>query len=708
MKKILLIAALLIGTFSYSQVALHKATKYLGITTTVRDNITIAANQFPVIYNSTTGQFERYNGATWERWTAGVTSADITDGTIDELDLDVSINASLDFANSSLQSLNGIVTGNITDGTIDILDLDAALQTSVGLADSAYQIADALPLTSLANINNDRLLGNVTGGLSNPQSITPTEVRTLINVEDGSTADQTAAEVVFTPNGSIAATDVQAAIQEVRDEAGDGGDDVSTFAEKTGALVGTDRLVGLSTATDFNETISGIPLSIFTDDLTHTAASTDDQTAAEVTIADAGVIITATDVEGALQENRTAIDLNTTELLPIEISLDSITAPNMTTTEIDNASPAVLITKEWFNINNTAASTAGDISISDAGGYYTGTTVEAALQEAATLSTASADIGASDITLADSNFSKINYTDNTITLTVDNAVTNNLKTTLQATNIDSIITVIPSAGISIIGNGSAAITDGFQIDSLNAATLYKAYANTYFVWGYVKPYASPSIPTIESFTKTWSGTSASSITVDKPANVATDDLLVVLVGGDDDAVSPFSASEAPTGFTFMKTEGTTDSDAFIAAYYRVADGTEAATFTVGTISPTQDMWVSCIRIDGANTTTPIGVQGAGTIAAFNSSITPTQITTVNDNSLVIAFASVDGSDMTYSSLSGTGWVLGEAVEGASSPDNANGIWVYKEQPAAGLTGSPTINYNISDGIVSFMFSINPE
>ena len=34
------------------------------------------------------------------------------------------------------------------------------------------------------------------------------------------TDDQTAAEVPFTPNGSIAATDVQAAIQEVRDEAG--------------------------------------------------------------------------------------------------------------------------------------------------------------------------------------------------------------------------------------------------------------------------------------------------------------------------------------------------------------------------------------------------------------------------------------------------------------------------------------------------------
>ena len=40
-------------------------------------------------------------------------------------------------------------------------------------------------------------------------------------------------------------------------------------------------------------------------------SGTDDQTAAEVSIADAGSIITATDAEDALQENRTAIDLNT-------------------------------------------------------------------------------------------------------------------------------------------------------------------------------------------------------------------------------------------------------------------------------------------------------------------------------------------------------------------------------------------------------------
>lgn len=56
---------------------------------------------------------------------------------------------------------------------------------------------------------------------------------------------------------------------------GGGGDDVSTFAEKTGDLVGTDRLVGLSGATDFSETISGIPLSIFNNDAGWTANTGD-------------------------------------------------------------------------------------------------------------------------------------------------------------------------------------------------------------------------------------------------------------------------------------------------------------------------------------------------------------------------------------------------------------------------------------------------
>jgi len=53
------------------------------------------------------------------------------------------------------------------------------------------------------------------------------------------------------------------------------------------------------------------------------ASAKDDQTASEVPIVDSGVIITATDVEGALQENRTAINLNTAKSTNVSTALST-------------------------------------------------------------------------------------------------------------------------------------------------------------------------------------------------------------------------------------------------------------------------------------------------------------------------------------------------------------------------------------------------
>jgi len=48
--------------------------------------------------------------------------------------------------------------------------------------------------------------------------------------------------------------------------------------------------------------------------------------AADVNITDAGSIITATEVEGALQENRTAINLNTAKSTNVSTNLSEGTA----------------------------------------------------------------------------------------------------------------------------------------------------------------------------------------------------------------------------------------------------------------------------------------------------------------------------------------------------------------------------------------------
>lgn len=64
----------------------------------------------------------------------------------------------------------------------------------------------------------ERLLGKTSAGEGSTGELTATQVRAFLNVEDGSTADQSAAEVPFTPAGDLSATDVQAALEELDSE----------------------------------------------------------------------------------------------------------------------------------------------------------------------------------------------------------------------------------------------------------------------------------------------------------------------------------------------------------------------------------------------------------------------------------------------------------------------------------------------------------
>jgi len=92
-------------------------------------------------------------------------------------------------------------------------------------------------------------------------------------------------------------------------------------------------------------------------------------TASEIPIADAGVIITATNVEDALQENRTAIDLNTTHS-----SSDGSDHTFIDQSVVSGGSPT-------FTGANFTAMDANDVNIADVGVIITATEVEGALQE---------------------------------------------------------------------------------------------------------------------------------------------------------------------------------------------------------------------------------------------------------------------------------------------------------------------------------------
>ena len=97
-------------------------------------------------------------------------------------------------------------TGTQTLSTISDSGALAALST-VGTSEID---ADSVTNTELANMAANTLKGNNTGVSADPIDLTAAQVRTLLNI--------TASDVPFTPAGDIAATDTQAAIQELDTE----------------------------------------------------------------------------------------------------------------------------------------------------------------------------------------------------------------------------------------------------------------------------------------------------------------------------------------------------------------------------------------------------------------------------------------------------------------------------------------------------------
>lgn len=100
---------------------------------------------------------------------------------------------------------------------------------------------DAVTFAKMQNIPTQNLVGRATAGTGDPEDLTATQARTLLNVEDGAAADQVAADVPFTPGGAVASTDVQAAIAEVSTDAIAGDQGVALAAPK---ISSEDELAG--------------------------------------------------------------------------------------------------------------------------------------------------------------------------------------------------------------------------------------------------------------------------------------------------------------------------------------------------------------------------------------------------------------------------------------------------------------------------------
>lgn len=189
MKKILFLLALTLFPFIGSaQVG------FIGeYTTTEKNTLTIPSGRRAMLYDSTLGLFQLGNSTpTWESFlfrsqvdTFAELDAIVADETLAKSGDNISI-----FTNDS---------GFITSFT-ETNNLGSAV--------------------NWANVPDVNITESSVTQHESALSITESQISDLSHTVD--TDDQTASEVAFTPNGSIAATDVQAAIQEVRDEAGGG------------------------------------------------------------------------------------------------------------------------------------------------------------------------------------------------------------------------------------------------------------------------------------------------------------------------------------------------------------------------------------------------------------------------------------------------------------------------------------------------------
>jgi hypothetical protein len=208
---------------------------------------------------------------------------------------------------------------------------------------------------------------------------------------------------------------------------------------------------------------------------------------------------------------------------------------------------------------------------------------------------------------------------------------------------------------------------------------------------------------------------AASLTLTKPTGAnapAVGDLLLIIVGNDDNTATAQwdNTTNKPTGFTLIGTAGSDLPDCHLAAFWRIADGTEGATVAVPAQS-SDDYWGYYIVVENADQTTPINASTFGPSASSANPQIANSITTGVDDCLVFYCLSADGGDtFPFSVNTANGWTATDEVaeiQAGTGAANCAGTFGARVVATAGATGNCSIQMTVGDGGCTGQIAIAP-
>ncbi len=186
------------------------------------------------------------------------------------------------------------------------------------------------------------------------------------------------------------------------------------------------------------------------------------------------------------------------------------------------------------------------------------------------------------------------------------------------------------------------------------------------------------------------------VTVTKPAGVSSGDLLLIIAANDRGSAEAWGSI---TGFTEFINIGDSITDCQMAAWWRIADGTEGASEYVSG-SNEKDYLAWYMRVTGAHQTTPINGIGSQAGVGAGTSINVGAASGTATKPLTFCIAAFDGADTTLS-FSGGDITEEDFLKVGTSSSAVCGIFGTN----AGESTSQTVNSTTSDGIVGIQFEV---